>query len=116
MMESKEKKRARLMVKAASVVEAYLEWEGKNPRPDLVQIEDIALKLRKELGQEMTQIAVEGQQTRTPVPGPACVKCGKEMQYKGEKERQVESRTGNLQIMRGYYYCEECREGIFPPG
>jgi hypothetical protein len=116
MMESKEKKRVRLMVKAASVVEAYLEWEEKNPRPDLMQIEDIALKLRKEFGQEITQIAVEEQQTRTPAPGPECVKCEKEMHYKGEKRRQVESRTGNLQLMRGYYYCAECREGIFPPG
>ncbi len=116
MKQSQEAKRERLMAKAAHVIDEYLEWEGKNPRPDLMQIEDIALKLRKEIGQEMAQIALESQQARTPVPGPRCRKCGREMRYKGKKETQVESRAGNLKVERGYYYCSECKESIFPPG
>lgn len=116
MTEGKEQKRARLMAKAEKVVEAYMEWEEKHPRPDLTQIEEIALKLRKEFGQEIAQMAVEEQAVRTPAPGPRCAKCGKEMRYKGQKETQVESRTGNLKVERGYYYCAECKESIFPPG
>lgn len=116
MAESKEQKRARLMAKAASVVDVYLEWEEEHPRPDLMQIEDIALRLRKEIGQEIAQMAVEEQEARTPAPGPHCAKCGKEMRYKGKKETQVESRTGSLKVERGYYYCPKCKERIFPPG
>ncbi len=115
-MESKEEKRARLLAKASQAIDEYLEWEEKNPRPDLMQIEDIALKLRKEFGQEIAQLAIENQADRTPAPGPSCRKCGKEMRYKGRKGTEVESRTGRLKVERGYYYCPECKERLFPPG
>ena len=48
--------------------------------------EDIALKLRKELGEEIAQMAVEELEGRLPNPGPRCPKCGEKMRYKGEKE------------------------------
>ena len=113
---SKEEKRARLLAKAAQEIDAYLAWEEENPQPDLTQIEEIALKLRKEFGQEIAQVAIENQASRTPAPGPKCAKCGKEMRYKGKKRTQVESRTGSLEIERGYYYCPQCKERFFPPG
>ena len=116
MKASKEEKRNRLLEKATSIIDAYLEWEEEHPRPDLMQIEDVALKLRKELGQEIAQVAIENQASRTPVPGPKCARCGKEMRYKGRKQTQVESRAGSLKVERGYYYCPECKESIFPPG
>ena len=116
MKKSIEEKRARLRAKADEVIDEYIAWEASHPQPDLKQIEDIALKLRKELGQEIAQMAVEEQRVRTPAPGPKCGKCGKEMRYKGEKETQVESRAGALRVERGYYYCPECKESFFPPG
>lgn len=115
-MESKEAKRARLQAKAAQAIDEYLEWEEQHPKPDLTQIEEIALKLRKEFGQEIAQVAIENQAERTPAPGPRCAKCGEEMRYKGKKRSRVESRTGELKIERGYYYCPKCKERVFPPG
>ena len=100
MKESKEEKRVRLLARAAQAIDEYLEWEEKNPQPDLTQIEDIALKLRKEFGQEIAQVAIENQASRTPAPGPKCAKCGKEMRYKGKKRTRVESRTGGLEVER----------------
>jgi hypothetical protein len=116
MKRSKGEKRARLLAKMEKVVDEYLAWEASHPQPDLMQIEDIALELRKELGQEIAQMAVEEQEKRLPVPGPNCPKCGKEMRYKGEKVVDVESRAGAIAIERGYYYCPECQESLFPPG
>lgn len=116
MEKSNEEKRARLRAKADQIIDEYLAWEANHPQPDLKQIEEIALKLRKELGQELAQIAVEEQSERTRAPGPKCTQCGKEMRYKGEKSTQVESRAGALRVERGYYYCPECQESIFPPG
>ena len=116
MKRNKEEKRKRLLVRAEQVVDEYLEWEETHPRPDLTQIEDIALKLRKELGKEIAQMAVEEQEEREPVPGPSCPKCGEEMRYKGEKGVAVESRVGGLTVERGYYTCLRCKESIFPPG
>jgi hypothetical protein len=40
MKENREKKRARLLAKASQVIDEYLAWEEKNPRPDLMQIEE----------------------------------------------------------------------------
>jgi hypothetical protein len=116
MKRSKEEKRVRLLAKMEKLVDEYLVWEERHLRPDLTQIEDMALELRKELGREIVQLAVEEQEKRLPVPGPSCPKCGQEMRYKGEKAVEVESRTGALEIERGYYYCAECQEGLFPPG
>ncbi len=116
MKRNKEEKRERLLARAEQVVDEYLEWEATHPQPDLTQIEDIALKLRKELGNEIAQMAVEEQEGRVPVPGPRCPKCGEEMRYKGEKGVEVESRVGGLRIERGYYICPRCKERIFPPG
>jgi hypothetical protein len=116
MERSQHEKRARLMAKAEKLIDEYLAWEENHPRPDLTQIEDIALKLRKELGKEIAQIALEDQGERRPVPGPKCPECGKEMHYKGEKGDQVESRVGGLALERGYYYCSACKKGLFPPG
>ena len=111
-----EEKRERLLAKAEKLIDEYLAWEESHPRPDLTEIEDIALKLRKELGKEIAQMALEAQAERRPVPGPKCARCGQEMHYKGEKSNQLESRAGGLEIDRGYYYCPTCREGLFPPG
>jgi tRNA(Ile2) C34 agmatinyltransferase TiaS len=116
MKRSKEEKRVRLLARTEKVIDEYLAWEESHPRPDLIEIEDIALKLRKAIGQEIAQIAVEEQEERRPVPGPICPKCGKEMRYKGEKDVDVESRAGALKVGRGYYYCPQCKESVFPPG
>jgi len=113
---SREEKRVRLEVKARQVIDEYLDWEEKHPKPKLTEIEDVILELRKELGREMAQMLLEEQEERKPVPGPRCSQCGEEMGYKGQKGNQVESRVGLLEIERGYYYCPECKEGIFPPG
>ena len=113
---SKEEIRKRLQAKAEEVIEAYMDWEEENPRPDLLQIEEVVLRLRKEFGRELTQVAVEAHPMCTPVPGPKCSQCGREMSYKGQKTTQVESQTGNVQVKRGYYYCPQCKTGFFPLG
>lgn len=116
MRRSKEEKRKELLAKAEEAIDEYLAWEDSHPQPDLNEIEEIALVLRKALGREIAQMAVDEQGKRQVVPGPSCRKCGEEMRYKGEKEIEVESRAGALKVGRGYYYCAKCQESIFPPG
>lgn len=116
MKQSREEKRAKLIAKTEELIDEYLAWEEQHPQPDLNEIEAIALRIRKVIGQEIMQMAVEGQDARQPVPGPSCPKCGYEMRYKGDKTIDLESRAGRLKIERGYYHCPECKESIFPPG
>jgi NMD protein affecting ribosome stability and mRNA decay len=113
---SREEKKAKLMVRLERAVDELIEWEEENTRPTLTQIEDIVLKLRKEMGEEMAAEILAEVEGKTTVPGPACPKCGREMRFKGEYEKQIESRAGGMEYERGYYACPVCDEGLFPPG
>lgn len=116
MKKSREEKRAALEAKAKELVDELMEWSEETERPNLTQIEDEILKLREVLSKKMLEAVIEDQESRRPVPGPKCPKCGKEMHYKGEKKRAVTSRVGEAQLERGYYYCSACQESLFPPG
>jgi hypothetical protein len=116
MKRSREERRQALEVKAKEVIDEMMAWSEKTDRPNLSQMEDEILNLRQQLGEEMLRTLVEDQESQRPVPGPGCPKCGKEMQYKGDKDRQVTSRLGEMVLERGYYRCSHCKESIFPPG
>ena len=84
--------------------------------PDLSSLEDIVLKLRKRIGERMTEEVIENQEAVRLVPGPSCPECKEEMHYKGMKGKSLTSLVGEVNINRGYYYCDHCRSGLFPPG
>jgi hypothetical protein len=107
---------AALEAEAKQAIREYLDWAESSQAPTLTQIEDQVLKLRKRLGERMAQVVIDAQDAVRPLPGPACSECGREMHYKDEKGNTVESRVGTLGLKRGYYYCETCRGGLFPPG
>jgi hypothetical protein len=113
---NREEKKARMMVRLEKAVDELWDWEEQNERPKFTQIEDIVLKLRQEIGEEMTAEVLARLEGKTPVPGPACPGCGQEMHLKGEFRRQLESRIGEAAYERSYYACPACEAGLFPPG
>ena len=108
--------RAKLLAEAEQAIDELLDWTDQTPRPNLTQIENAVLKLRKQMGEQAAQAVLESQDAQHPVPGPLCPTCRQEMHYKDTKAQTVESRVGHLRIARGYYYCENCRQSLFPPG
>ena len=108
--------KAELMVQADLLIDELLDWNEQTPAPNLTQIEDVVLKLRKRLGEQAARVVIESQAVRCSVPGPVCPVCQREMLYKGKRRHVVESRVGDLPLERGYYYCETCRTSAFPPG
>src|SRR5512136_2338304 len=108
--------RAKLLADAEQAIDELLDWTDQMPRPNLTQIENAVLKMRRHLSEQAAQAVIEAQATQCPVPGPACPKCQREMHYKDRKAQSVESRVGHLRIARGYYYCEHCQQSLFPPG
>lgn len=116
MKKTKEEKRAALEAKAKELIDELMKWSDETEQPDLTQIEDEILKLGQKLSKSMLETIIGMQESQRPVPGPQCPKCGKEMQYKGDKPRQVTSRVGEVELNRGYYYCSHCQESVFPPG
>ena len=48
--------------------------------------------------------------------GVDCPGCGQRLRMKDYRRRRVVTEAGEVEVSRPYYYCEECRKGIFPPG
>lgn len=109
-------KKAKLAEATEELIEQLLDWDEANSAPNLTQIEDEVLELRRRFGQGLTEAVAAGQEAGQLVESPVCANCGKAMKYKGQKGRGVESRLGDLEAERGYYYCAGCKSGIFPPG
>ena len=114
--QSKEEIKAGLLAEAETLIDEAFDWDDETESPTLRDIEQIVLKLRKRFGERIAEAVIERQAERRPVPGPSCPECGAEMQYKGQKQSGIESQVGALGIERGYYYCAQCRRGLFPPG
>lgn len=115
MKRTREELRAELLAEAEVVIDELLDWYEGTDAPTLTQVEDVVLKLRKRMGEQMTGAVLTGQEAVHPVPGPACPECGEEMHYKGMKEVVVANRAGEVRLERAYYYCDRCRRGLFPP-
>jgi hypothetical protein len=116
MRSSRESRKARLMKEYEASIDELLDWEEETDKPNLTQIEEKVLELRKQVSEEMARELIASQEAKQPVPGPECPSCGREMQYKGQKEVRTLSWVGELKIERGYYHCPECKESLFPPG
>lgn len=116
MKHTREQKRTALLAQAQALIEEFLDWEEQAARPNLTQIEDVALDLRARFGQALAATALADQEATQPVVTPACASCGAELRYKGQKALAAESRLGLLAFVRGYYYCARCHSGLFPPG
>ena len=113
---SRTQKKAKLEEAAAELIESLLDWDEENEAPNLSEIEDEVLLLRRRFGQELAVTVVEGQESQQPAENPVCPECGEEMRTKGKKRKGVESRVGSLEVERGYYHCSHCKRGFFPPG
>ena len=107
--------RAELVKKAELLIDELLDWNDETPTPDLTQIEDIVLKLRKQMGEQLALTVIDAQEAQKPTLGALCPQCQQRMHYKAVKADTLDSRVGSLPLARGYYYCETCQTGLFPP-
>lgn len=111
----REKLKKALREELESQLDAMLDEISDEKQMTLSEIERMVLHTRQAIGQKLTQAvaAVESQATE---PDVSCSKCGKKMQNKGKKPKQITTQSGEIVVERNYYYCPNCREGIFPPG
>lgn len=116
MKKSREKLKAEFLAEAEELFDELMAWDEKNQKPDLTQIEEMVLKLRKRFGEQIAEKVILRQEQRQPVERVRCPQCARELEAKGMKGNQVETRIGNLKVERGYYYCPQCKQGFFPPG
>ena len=105
-----------LLAEIGEMLDDLLEWDERVSAPTLLEIEEAVLKLRQCVARRVAEVLLSEQEGVRPVPGPSCPKCDQGMRYKWSGEVTVESRLGPLQVERGYFYCERCQSGLFPPG
>ena len=116
MKKSREQLKAAYLQEAEALFDELMEWDEETQEPDLTQIEEKILELRKRFGERLAQQVIMRQEERQPSAKVICPRCGGEMDPKGLKGNRIETRIGNLEIARGYYYCPHCQQGFFPPG
>jgi len=116
MKKSREALKAEFVEEAETLFDELMTWDEENAEPDLTQIEEIVLKLRKRFGEQIAQAVIKRQEKRQPAEKMYCPQCKGELVTKGEKNNEIETRIGLMQIERGYFYCPRCKQGIFPPG
>jgi hypothetical protein len=107
--------KAKLLAETEQAIDQLLDWNERNQKPTLTDIEDIVLKLRKQVGERMAK-ALIAEQAGPGGETPTCPSCGQAMENKGYRENQIESRAGSVRTKRIYYYCPGCQTGTFPPG
>jgi hypothetical protein len=110
-----ERRKAELMRQMESLIDEFVDWTDSTSGPNLTQIEGMVLELRERFGKALAREAIEAQEAKQPVPGPHCPQCGEEMGYKGQKEVSPQTWVGKVPFERGYYYCKQCKAGLFPP-
>jgi hypothetical protein len=115
MKKSREHQKAEYMKEAEELFDELMDWSDENEAPNMTQIEDIVLKLRKRFGEQIAQSVIQDQEQRQPAERVYCPQCGEEMGPKGMKGNHVETRIGRLKIEREHHYCPQCKQGIFPP-
>lgn len=116
MEKRRREQKAELMREAEEIIDRLLDWGEETGEPNMSQIEEIVLELRERLSERMAEAVVRGQEKVRPVPGPSCPGCEKEMRYKGMQHKTISSWVGEVEMDRGYYYCDHCGRGLFPPG
>lgn len=114
-MKSRADRKANLMEMAEEEIEKLLDWMEVTEAPALGGIEEVVLRIRKSIGERMTEEVIENQASVRPVPCPSCPACQKERHYKGMKPKEITSMIGEVKLNRGYYYCDHCASGLFPP-
>ncbi|MBL6983580.1 MAG: hypothetical protein ISR58_20555 [Anaerolineales bacterium] len=116
MKKSQARLKAEYMAEAEELFDELMAWDESTAEPDMAQIEEIVLRLRKRIGKRMAETVLAQQESGQPVERIRCPECEKEMENKGQKESDFETRVGNLKIERSHYYCPRCRRGFFPLG
>lgn len=116
MRRTPEQLEAALLAEAKALIAELVAWERRAGAPKLSEMEAQALAVRQRFGRRLLEAMIEDQEARQPAEPPQCPQCGEPMRYKGQKGTDIETRLGDIEVARGYYYCAHCESGLFPPG
>ena len=108
--------KARLMAEMEAEIEKLLGEAGTPSQVTLTEIEQAAGEAGRRIEQRIAQRLVEEAAQAQGQEKTKCPQCGGKLHYKGQKTRWVATVSGEVKVRRGYFYCEACGKGVFPPG
>ena len=115
---SRSERKEAFMAAASETYDTLEDWYDAHPEATFGEIEQETRKRRRELMGKALQLLVNGRDTGYREEGVRCARCGRWMEYKGERfGRTVYSLEGDVRLERAYYVCPVCEgETLFPPG
>ncbi len=111
-----EELKAHLMAEAEKAIEALLARKAKAEDITLSEIEQLAVQGGTSFRQAVVESLVGESSRVEEVKEQVCPRCGQKLRYKGKRAKNVVTEAGEVRMERDYYYCEDCRRGVFPPG
>ena len=113
---TEEELRRVLQAEAEKAISELLAKKPADKALSLTDIERLALgmgqHMQSQVLKELGQVSQEAHSAEVPV----CEGCGRRMQRRGTRHRQVVTEVGEMTLERGYYVCPGCGSSLFPPG
>jgi hypothetical protein len=107
-------RKAAWMKEIEGLVDKMLREKPAPDEIDLREIEQAAVRTGRQVEQVLAQhLLGETEEKPDEIQCPAC---GKRLTLKDYRTRQVVTEAGEVELRRAYYYCQECGQGVFPPG
>lgn len=113
MPSKREELKAKLLADAERAIDEMLNDKQFSEAMTLSEIENLVGEAEAKFSQAMTQELVR----EHPEPkGGFCPECGGKLRYKGKRRKPLVTMRGEVEVERGYYVCQGCGAGYFPPG
>ena len=110
-----EEQRGVLQAEAEKAISELLAKKPTDKEINLTDIERLALRKGQQMEtkvlKELGQASQEAQSAEV-----VCKGCGKRMQRRGMRQRQVVTEVGEMRLERAYYVCPGCGSSLFLPG
>jgi hypothetical protein len=116
MKKTREQLKAEMMKAFEKRLDEALDWQEGRATFRLTELEEYLLGVGEEVQVELAEGMLGQVESKQPVEAPRCEGCEGKMEYKGQKEKWVVTRLGQVKVKRSYYWCPGCRRGTFPPG
>ena len=115
MSQQREALKAKLLAEAEQAIEAMLQQLPDEGNLSLSEMEQAAGVLEERLGQATVQTLLNEASVQLSEP-VSCPDCGRRMQRRGKRSKQLVTTRGEVQLERAYYVCPNCGSQRFPPG
>ena len=113
---TEEELRGVVLAEAEKAISELLAKKPADKAMSLTDIERLALgmghQMQSKVLKELGQVSQEAHSAEAAV----CEGCGRRMQRRGMRHRQVVSEVGEMRLARAYYVCPGCGSSLFPPG